>query len=282
MTYRAMFVTDFDGTLLKSDGALADADLAALAALPARGVLRVIATGRSWYSFSRRGAAGRSLPIDYVVVSTGAGVMDWQRQEALYHHDMEPDHVADTLNVFLALDLDFMIHATAPDNHHFWFRHSGRDNPDFMQRVNIYQPFAQQLDAARHQPVPASQFLAVLTPNQGNGLITHIAERLPHLNVVRTTSPLDGKSIWVEVFPKHVSKQHAAAYLADEFGIAHNRVFAVGNDYNDLDLLEWAGGGGFVVQNAPSELRKRFQTVAGNDHGGCRQVIDIMTKQIGA
>jgi hydroxymethylpyrimidine pyrophosphatase-like HAD family hydrolase len=46
----------------------------------------------------------------------------------------------------------------------------------------------------------------------------------------------------------------------------------VGNDYNDLDLLEWAGSS-FVVANAPPDLTDRFPTVASNDDCGVAEAI---------
>ena len=42
---------------------------------------------------------------------------------------------------------------------------------------------------------------------------------------------------------------------------------SVGNDYNDLDLLEWTSGS-FVVDNAPADLKKRFVGVNSNNDGG--------------
>jgi hypothetical protein len=41
----------------------------------------------------------------------------------------------------------------------------------------------------------------------------------------------------------------------------------VGNDYNDLDLLEWAAHS-FVVENAPDDMKNRFETVSSNNNGG--------------
>jgi len=46
----------------------------------------------------------------------------------------------------------------------------------------------------------------------------------------------------------------------------------VGNDFNDLDLLEWAQTR-FVMANAPAELRERFPTVASNDSCGVAEAI---------
>jgi hydroxymethylpyrimidine pyrophosphatase-like HAD family hydrolase len=67
-----LFVTDLDGTLLRSDRTFAPSDVAALRRLGERGVVRVLATGRSLYSFAKVGAA--AAPIDYLVFSTGAGM----------------------------------------------------------------------------------------------------------------------------------------------------------------------------------------------------------------
>ena len=68
-----------------------------------------------------------------------------------------------------------------------------------------------------------------------------VASLLPDLTVIRTTSPLDHRSTWIEVFPREVSKSQAAAWLAARHGIRRGDVCAVGNDYNDRDLLEPRG-----------------------------------------
>ena len=41
----------------------------------------------------------------------------------------------------------------------------------------------------------------------------------------------------------------------------------MGNDYNDLDLLEWSAVS-YVVKNAPADIRSRFANVASNNDGG--------------
>ncbi|MBW2583573.1 MAG: HAD hydrolase family protein [Deltaproteobacteria bacterium] len=44
-------------------------------------------------------------------------------------------------------------------------------------------------------------------------------------------------------------------------------IVSVGNDYNDIDLLEWTPSS-YVVNNAPSDLKNRFTCVASNNNGG--------------
>jgi len=55
----------------------------------------------------------------------------------------------------------------------------------------------------------------------------------------------------------------------------------VGNDFNDLDLLEWAQTR-FVTANAPAELKKRFPAVASNNQGGVSEAIARWLKMQGA
>ena len=60
---KGLFVTDFDGTLLRSDGSFSQRDIDALETLAQRGVKTAIATGRSLYSFEH--STGVDLKIDY-------------------------------------------------------------------------------------------------------------------------------------------------------------------------------------------------------------------------
>jgi hypothetical protein len=99
-----------------------------------------------------------------------------------------------------------------------------------------------------------------------------LRDALPAFQVIRTTSPLDGRSTWVEVFPAGVGKADAAAWLLEREGRGNTLSVAIGNDYNDLDLLEWADRA-FVVSNAPAELRERYTAVASNDDGGFSEAV---------
>ena len=42
---------------------------------------------------------------------------------------------------------------------------------------------------------------------------------------------------------------------------------ALGNDYNDIDMLHWAGES-WVVESSPAELRENFATIITDGKGG--------------
>ncbi len=54
--------------------------------------------------------------------------------------------------------------------------------------------------------------------------------------------------------------------------MARAEVVAVGNDYNDRDLLEWAEHA-YVVANAAPPLKARYRVVASNDAQGFAEAV---------
>ena len=82
------------------------------------------------------------------------------------------------------------------------------------------------------------------------------------------------------MFHPDVSKGRTAAWLASELGVDPGKTMAVGNDFNDLALLEWAHRG-FVVANAPAGLKNRFRQVASNHDGGVAEAVGLWLNEQG-
>jgi hydroxymethylpyrimidine pyrophosphatase-like HAD family hydrolase len=266
-----MVVTDLDGTLLDSRHGLGADNRRTLDELGRRGIVRVISTGRSL--FSALSVLPPDAPIDYLCHSSGAGIVSWPGREALRVVNMPaPDAAALTLEL-LARDVDFMLHFAIPDNHHFYAHRTRRSNADFERRLARYSAYSSALALPLPDPRAMSQAL-VIEPPPGPGRHAELALALPGFQVIRTTSPLDGASTWIEIFPRGVNKAAAAAWLWESSRRSALECVAVGNDYNDLDLLDWADHA-FVVGNAPAELCARYTRVASNDDAGFSEAVRI-------
>ena len=273
----AMVVTDLDGTLLDANARLGAANRQALECLGESACLRVVATGRSLYSAEL--VLDRTCPIDYLVFASGAGILEWRSRELLAAHEMRSEHVRRTLDLLLAKGMAFMVHLGIPENHHFYYHQPGGqrpgrvagENPDFDRRRERYSEFAQPLDGRILEGLQVSQFLAIEAPGSESHYDALVTE-LAGLNVVLTTSPLDHRSRWIEIFPRAASKSRAADWLRERHGVDHRDVVAVGNDYNDRDLLEWAHQA-YVVANAADPLKRRYTVVASNDDQGFAQAM---------
>ncbi|MEJ5359965.1 MAG: HAD family hydrolase [Desulfobacterales bacterium] len=266
-----LFLTDLDGTLLGPERTIAEDDRRALLALGDAGIVRAVATGRSIFSLRRLDLA--ALPVDYLIVSSGAGVLEHPSGRLLRAVSMEEGDVRRAFRALRELGFDFMIHEPIPETHRFRYVALTGNNPDFTARIELYRDVAQP--AAEHDseaPGRATQLVAILPPGRAAEGVEAVRRALPGLTVIRTTSPLDGRSTWIEILPPGVSKASGAAWLAERLGIPHRLTAAVGNDFNDLELLSWAETA-FVTGNAPEELRRRFTPVPANSRGGVGEAI---------
>ena len=264
-----LVVTDLDGTLLDSAARLGDANRRALEDLGRSGAVRIVATGRSRYS--ARTVMSADFPIDYLVFSSGAGIVSWADGGLLRPRTMARSVVSDLVARLRALSLDFMVHHAAPDTHCFHYVRSSEGNADFERRIERYARFSQRLHDGVPAEVEVSQLIVVEPPGAGSHLDL-LAREFGEVNVVRTTSPLDHASTWIELFPADVSKAHASDWLRARHGIDPAHTIAVGNDYNDLDMLEWADRA-YVVSNAPPSMRARFEGVRSNDEDGFTEAV---------
>jgi len=260
-----LFITDLDGTLLGPDRTVSAYDRRALLELGEAGVARAVATGRSIFSLQRLDLA--ALPVDYLIVSSGAGILTHPSGNLLRAVSLEAEEVQRAVGALLELGVDFMIHEPIPETHRFRYVARTADNPDFAARIDLYRPFARPAEEDPRTLGPATQIVAILPDGRAREGLEAVRRALAGLTVIRTTSPLDGRSTWVEILPPGVSKAGGAAWLAAHLGVPRRRTAAVGNDYNDLELLAWCPAA-FVTENAPEELRRRYATVAANGRGG--------------
>ena len=261
---RAVF-TDLDGTLLGPDQKLCDRNRATLEHLNSLGVTRVVVTGRSLFSCDR--VLDDTFPIDLLVTSSGAGIFSFKPKTLLQQFALDNTEMARAIDVLEQMKLDFMVHNAVPDNHRFHWRRFGRANPDFDRRLSLYAGHHQMLEQELTTMGDAAQLLAIAASEDPTSLHEELARYLPNLNIVRTTSPLDHCSVWYEIFPKTVGKSHAAQWVCDHFGLDAATALAVGNDFNDVDMLRWASVAR-VVANAPEPLAKEFRSVADHSEAG--------------
>ena len=264
-----MIITDLDGTLLRDDQTVGQKDFESLVELGRMGFLRVIATGRSPFSFSR--VIADDFPIDYLVFSSGAGVMNWKTKEILISRSLEGSKVKDLAFMFKDLDVDFKVLAPIPDNHFYVYYQNGDAHPDFLQRMEYYRGYEKEICFDPMNFDSASQFLIILPEDPA--LYEELKSKCKGVKVVRATSPIDHKSIWMEIFHPLVSKAEGIKYLCDLLDITADKTIAVGNDYNDMDLLAFSAKS-YVVKNTPQSIKELYQEVKSNNNNGFTDMLE--------
>lgn len=263
-----MVVTDLDGTLLNSTQQVSPVDYSTLVSLGNQGIIRVIATGRSPYSFQR--VIPEDFPLDYLIFSSGAGIMDYRTREILYSRNLREETVHGIAVRLRDLGITFKVLAPVPDNHHYVYYQNGELHPDFVRRMENYRGFERPITFDPPNFGEACQFLIILPPDPVR--FEELKGLFEGVKVIRATSPMDHRSIWLEIYHEEVSKGNGADFICRKLSIDKSDVMGIGNDYNDTELLAFAGMP-FVVSNAPEELKALYRQVRSNDESGFSEAV---------
>jgi len=263
MNATSIFATDFDGTLLRDDGSLSETDLRSLEQLRSKGCSVVLATGRSPFSLQRC-LGDRVLPVDWYVLSSGAGVMNSKGTTRL-SHSLSGGETLEVHSAFSRLGVsDISIQGPFPDAHFLHWMH-GHHGDDFNNRLELYRGYSRKVDSAEME---SSEVIGFVEPGDAEAVIEGLTTLLgTGFSIIRATSPIDHRTVWIEVFPGGVNKASACEFIRRELGVEPEFTAAVGNDWNDVQMLEWAGSS-FLMENAPAGLMGRFRAVPSNSAGG--------------
>ena len=268
LDYKAMVIMDLDGTILPRKGKIDERDIEVLDTLEKKKVCRVIATGRSVFSFER--ALGGEFPVDYLIFSSGAGILNWKTKDLIYSRGLQSDETQMIVKKLWFAKLSFALHEPIPDNHKYLYADINNTTPDFYYRNELYSQYAKPLENPEAEFGEACQFLIISKNN--SGVHEKVMEMFPRYHIERTTSPLDGKSIWTEIFPLGISKGSGSLFLSNKLNIPMSNIMAVGNDYNDITLLDWAENS-FIVSSSPDELCEKYEVVGDDENTGLCEAI---------
>ena len=251
-----MVVTDLDGTLLQSDQSISPTDLNTLERLGNLGLCRVAATGRNLYKV--RLVLNEESPFDYVIFSSGAGIMDWKTQKLIQAISIPLEVSTEITRFLISQNYNFKISRELPDNHNFgWWQ--SYECPELKRYVEHHKKFGDAVKIDPANPFKSSQFLMFfpIESNQFEMVKEKIQSVFPDLSLIKTTSPLNSDYIWMEIFPKGVSKAYGIEEICRITGIARENTLGIGNDFNDLEMLEFTQHS-YVVDNAPEELKLKY------------------------
>lgn len=251
-----MVITDLDGTLLQNDHSISDKDLATLNLLGEIGICRVAATGRNL--FKVRKALKPSDPFDYVICSSGAGIIDWQKQEIIRAIDLTEGLTTRLIQYLIEKKYNFKVSDIFPDNHNFyWWKN--HECPEIERYVDVHSKMGHSEEIVPGQKYNSSQLLLFFPKksDQFDKVKTELLNQFSELSIIRTTSPLDNNWLWMEIFPKGISKAHGIAEICHLTGIKRKETLGIGNDFNDLEMLDFTHLS-YVVRNSPEELKEKF------------------------
>ena len=284
-----LIAVDLDGTLLNSRKQISAEDRDALAEAAARGITIVPTTGRN-YSFALPVLEALGFPTTMIcsngaIIRTSAGETRFQRllprrlaheilaasqpfhqfAVLMYDHDgLAPEFAplqmlpAPNGNA-LAHEYDRPSDAPPPPLRSIADSAWARKNQRLIRQVGrlVVSGEIDPLEILYAGPVDAMRELLLTLRREfaGKAFEDAPAPDDSHVNafsMMRTEYPLQNFSM-LDVIHARCSKGTALAQLAGQLGITREQVMAIGDNFNDLDMLEFAGLP-VVMGNATSEF----------------------------
>ncbi|MDR1039751.1 MAG: HAD hydrolase family protein [Deltaproteobacteria bacterium] len=255
-----LWISDFDGTLKPFEAPVAHADVEALKTLGRLGCVRVVATGRSIATFMKDWDP--AFEIDYLISSSGLATSRFGPegpQELLTTREFTDSQARLAIGIARSLGLGFFLALPPPKTHRFfYFRPDGLVPSCFDARIQYSEGNAAPWDGSLESPL--AQTLVMGEPSVMREAERRFHAEAPALSTVVSSSPYGDGALWLEIYPPEVSKGKAAASLAASLGLGAWEAVALGNDFNDDDLLQWAGRA-FVSSEAPESLKALYPNV---------------------
>jgi len=246
-----LIAIDIDGTLLNPEFRISETDLTTLRRAHAQGIEVILATGRR-HAFAL--PIAQQLGFDLWLISSNGAITRSLSGET-FHRDMLPAPTCRELVTVMqefrgqtVLTFDSGTAGTIVlerlDELEGSIKHWLQKN---MQYIRFVVPIE---DALTTDPVqamfcgPVAEMQRVLRMLESSGL---------PVTVLRTEYPGRDLSI-IDVLNTGCSKGHALKRWANHRGITPEQVMAVGDNYNDIEMLAFAGHP-FIMGNASEELR---------------------------
>ncbi|WP_223068987.1 Cof-type HAD-IIB family hydrolase [Paenibacillus caui] len=258
--YKLMAI-DIDDTLINDDKEVTPGVQEALEKAVAAGVVVTLATGRAYASAQ---AIARQTGLNVPIITyQGALVKNLLDEKVLYERYVPLDAAKKLYqyciehNLHLQTYVDDKLYAREENQKLIDYVGLNKTRyyiePDFEKMIALPTPKFLIID----EPDYLDEIAPVLRELLGDGV--HITKSKPH---------------FLEIMHKEGTKGIALEFLAKHFGCEMSETIAIGDSWNDHEMLE-AAGLGVAMGNAIAPLKEIAGYVtASNNEDGVKQVID--------
>ena len=270
--YRLVAV-DLDGTLLSSSHEIPAENHRALAECASAGVAIAIVTGRRFPGVL---PYLRALDLDaFVVANSGAIIMEGIDGPILRRRLLARPVAEQVLDIAERSAMEVVVHDGPNAEGHLILRKSARELPHLLRYLSRSTPPPAWTDIIRLERDPVQIGFAnsvSVIRSFATLLNTELGARRNEVSLARTEYPVDDLAL-LDVLAAEATKSAALRFVSERLRIPLSETLAIGDNWNDLDMLEHAGMG-VVMQNATQELRERgFEETETNDEAGVARAI---------
>lgn len=269
MKYK-LIVLDLDGTLTNAKKEITPRNRETLIRMQEQGIRVVLASGRPTYGIVPLANELRMNEFGGFILSYNGGeIIDWATQETVYENVL-PNEVVPVL------------YECARTHRLSILTYDGAE----IITENPQDPYVQKEASLNKMAVrETNDFLTDITLPVAKCLIVGDADKLipleaelslrlqGHINVFRS------EPYFLELVPQGIDKALSLAVLLKKTGVAREEVIAMGDGYNDLSMIQFAGLG-IAMGNAQEPVKKAANYITlSNEEDGVAEAIDKFCSQ---
>ena len=268
-----LIAIDIDGTLLDSKAQISPANLDALRRARESGVEIILVTGRR-HRFAL--PIAESLGFDLCIISSNGAVTRSTSGEA-FHRDLMPQGTASKLCGHMREFRDHMVvtfdregpGAIICENHEHLYGVIQR----WMEKNAPYIEYVSPIEKALTEDPIHAMFCGPVDLMQRAQQRLLDCDFANEITVLRTQYDHRDLTI-VDILNAGCSKGHALERWATWRGIDRSQVMAIGDNYNDIEMLTFAGHP-VIMGNASDDLKQNGWTITlHNDESGVAAAIE--------
>ena len=252
--YKAIVAIDVDGTLLDSENRISKGAADAISSLRKKGIISILASGRSMDGVS---PYYDELDLAPYLIGAGGGLISTTSGKVIKAFEFPVTVINSVIHIAREFGVGIALHQV--DNLRFestdeQIKVINRNLPGKLQRLD---------DLVTAIPVsPVVKF----TLWGDHEILLKAQDKIYSASIPVDT--LFSGEIFLEITNPGVSKGHALLILAKYLNIPANRIAAVGDQFNDISMLE-AASLSIAMGNAPDAVKAIAQAIApGNNEGG--------------
>ena len=262
-----LIVSDLDGTLLKDDNTLSEYTKAMIHKVSEQGIDFMLATGRI---FGGARLFAKELKLNTPILACNGALIKEAEGKLLYGKPIGPDPLTEVFQILLERKLYF----------HFYGEESFYTQK-FSDHLTGFYAFNEKLSENERfpmieiDPMEAREkdtiYKVLVQCGTGKEKRKELYDQLIKIPGISVTSS------WFDTFDicaDQVSKGIAIERYAKERGISQSEIICFGDNYNDMEMLQYAGLG-IAVDNGVKELKEIADYVTGsNNEDGVAKAIE--------
>ncbi len=262
-----MIAIDIDGTLVNSERKITEKVKQTLMTAREKGVKIVLCTGRPFPGVEPELAElGLVTTQDYVITYNGSLVQNVGTKDTIFSAGLTND---DFLEInYMAQKLGVHLHTSSTDAIYT----ANRD----ISPYTVYESFLVHMpikyrsaDEMMADPVAIIKMMMIDEPEILDAAITQLPAEFRERYTVVKSAPF-----YLEILHQGASKGVALSHLANHLGLKADEVMAIGDNENDLTMIDYAGIG-VAMANAIDEVKEAADvTTASNDEDGVALIVE--------